>query len=232
VPTVAILTPSVSRAAGGVVDVVRRQSQLLQGLGGLSVTVLGLEDEHTAADLPAWLPVAPQVFPTLGPRAFRYSPGLARALSDLKPDLVHTHGLWVYPSRACHSWAQECRRPYLVTPHGMLDPWALRRSGWKKRLAAWLYENAHLRGAACLHALSTNEAQSFRRYGLKNPICVIPNGVDLPPDQAPSHPPSWDGLWESGCQVHLFLGRLNPKKGLLNLLAAWRDLREIGRAHV
>ena len=51
---------------------------------------------------------------------------------------------------------------------------------WKKRIAALLYENQHLRGAACLRALSEAEAQSIRSYGLRNPICVIPNGVDLP----------------------------------------------------
>ena len=56
-------------------------------------------------------------------------------------------------SRAC-AGADAPRRPYLVSPHGMLDPWAVRRAAWKKRLVAWWFENAHLAGAACLHALT------------------------------------------------------------------------------
>ena len=69
----------------------------------------------------------------------------------------------------------------------MLEPWALRNAKLKKRIAALLYENEHLRRAACLRALSKAEAESIRAYGMRNPICVIPNGVDLPElDDTPS----------------------------------------------
>jgi poly(glycerol-phosphate) alpha-glucosyltransferase len=94
----------------------------------------------------------------------------------------------------------------------MLDSWALRNSRWKKLLAGWLYEDRHLRGAACLHALNKSEAAAIRAYGLRNPICVIPNGVDLPAQQATV------GGEEKLC---VFLGRLHPKKGLSILLRAW-----------
>jgi glycosyltransferase involved in cell wall biosynthesis len=75
-----------------------------------------------------------------------------------------------------------------------------------------------LRGAACLRALSEAEAQSIRSYGLRNPICVIPNGVDLP------------DLRESNAKTHsqsrktlLYLGRLHPKKNISNLIRAWNE---------
>jgi poly(glycerol-phosphate) alpha-glucosyltransferase len=100
----------------------------------------------------------------------------------------------------------------------MLEPWALRNARWKKRIAAALYENQHLRGAACLRALSEAEAQSIRSYGLRNPICVIPNGVDLP------------DLRESNAKTQsesrktlLYLGRLHPKKNISNLIRAWNE---------
>jgi poly(glycerol-phosphate) alpha-glucosyltransferase len=89
---------------------------------------------------------------------------------------------------------------------------------WKKRIAALLYENQHLREAACLRALSEAEAQSIRSYGLRNPICVIPNGVDLP------------DLRESDTKTQsesrktlLYLGRLHPKKNISNLIRAWNE---------
>ena len=86
----------------------------------------------------------------------------------------------MYPSLASRRWSRRVCRPYLVSPHGMLDPWAVRHAAWKKRVAGWWFENAHLAGAACLHALTASEARAIRAYGLTNPICVVPNGVDLP----------------------------------------------------
>ena len=95
-------------------------------------------------------------------------------------DVLSVHGLWKYCSVGSQRWHRRTGRPYVVHPHGMLEPWALRNAMWKKRVAALLYENQHLHGAACLRALSEAEAESIRSYGLRNPICVIPNGVDLP----------------------------------------------------
>jgi poly(glycerol-phosphate) alpha-glucosyltransferase len=215
-----MLTSCVSRRAGGIFGVVRRLAQSLQARGDLALAVLSLEDEYDAADLPAWRPLTPQAFPVRGPRAFGYSPGLARALGDLKPDLVHTHGLWMYPSWACRGWAGKTGRPYVITPHGMLDPWALRNSRWKKLLAGWLYQNAHLRRASCIHALCESEYRSIRQYGLRSPVCIIPNGMDLPPDgdRGP-------GSQDRKGKLLLYLGRLHPKKGLPNLLDAWAHLR-------
>ena len=154
-----------------------------------------------------------RTFPIVGPMAFSYSPGLKQALESDCLDLLHTHGLWMYTSVAGCRWS-DARRPYVVSPHGMLDLWALRNSGWKKKLAGWIYENRHLRGAACLHALNAAEAESIRRCGLRNPICVIPNGVDLPID-VPAR-------GEAGqIRTLLYLGRLHPKKGLPQLVDAW-----------
>ena len=116
-----------------------------------------------------------------GPRAFGYAPELSRALDAARLDLVHTHGLWMYPSvAAAWRWATRWKRPLVVSPHGMLEPWAVRNSAWKKRIAGWLFENRHLRRAACLHALNDAEYEAIRAYGLTNPVAVIPNGVDLP----------------------------------------------------
>jgi len=89
---------------------------------------------------------------------------------------------------------------------------------WKKRVASLLYENQHLRGAACLRALSEAEAQSIRSYGLRNPICVIPNGVDLPDlGESPAKTQS------ANRKTLLYLGRLHPKKNISNLIRAWNE---------
>ncbi len=113
--------------------------------------------------------------------------------------------------------ASQSPGPRIVSPHGMLDQWALGRSGWKKRVARVLFEQRHLAGAACLHALCRSEARSIRSYRLKNPVAIIPNGVDLPELSAGTE----NGLPETEQKILLFLGRLHPKKGLMNALRAW-----------
>ena len=147
-------------------------------------------------------------------------PGLCVCLNEAAPELVHTHGLWTYLSIALPRWAQARARPYVVSPHGMLDAWALANSRWKKRLATVAFERRHLHGAACLHALSAAEAESIRMFGLRNPICVIPNGVEVPEENAEMLKTE---MLKSERKILLFLGRLHPKKGLVNALKAWKQ---------
>ncbi len=213
------LTASVSRQGSGVFHAVRHLAINTQNLGS-KVEVFGLRDEFTEADLPAWGSVSVRVHHVVGPRGFGFSPGLVRSIQDSGIDILHTHGLWMYPSVASLMLCRRTQLPLVVSPHGMLDPWAVRNSAWKKKLATWLYEGAHLRGAACLHALCESEASCFRTLGLQNPICVIPNGQELPPDAALEKPREGSSLVPDR-KALLFLGRLHPKKGVPNLLRAW-----------
>jgi poly(glycerol-phosphate) alpha-glucosyltransferase len=234
------LTGSVSRNAGGLYESVRRLVQSL-ATTGMEVRVFGIEDEHTAADIGAWSPVPVQAFPIVGPRQFGFSPRFRRALEGFSPDLLHTHGLWLYPSIASNHYRRRRHVPRVVSAHGMLDPWAIRNSRWKKVIANFLYEGAHLREAACLRALCESEANSIRQFGLKNPIAIIPNGIDLPDlkdaeilknetvksgeQKVDGRNAPWRGYVEPGQKVLLFLSRIHPKKGLVNLIKAWVEFQ-------
>ena len=162
------LVGSVSRRAGGLFESVRRLDQETMSIGGeasgrmdtanvpshkINVRVLGIRDECTDLDSASWFPVPVRAFRRLGPRAFGYAPGLADGLSKPESDLVHVHGVWQFASLAALKWHQGCGRPYVVSPHGMLDSWALRNGFWKKKLGWLAYEKRHLQKAACLRAL-------------------------------------------------------------------------------
>lgn len=221
---VGVITASISRNAGGLFWAVRSLSGTLLN-AGLEVRVFCGKDDSTAVDMLTWGLVPLEVQTAAGPRAFGYQPALQRRLAAFQPDLAHVHGLWMYPSMATVHWAGG-RKPYVISPHGMLDPWAVRNSGWKKKLARLAYENAHLNGAACIHALCEAERQAIRAFGLKNPIAVIPNGVDLPDLSLDLPLPDWSLRLPSGAKVLFFLSRLHPKKGLPILLAAWARARQ------
>lgn len=217
---IAYLCPSISRSYGGIFEIERRLAQELQEIPETEISVFGINDEHTEVDIPAWLPVIPKHFPYYGPRAFRYSPGLRRAFDSCDADVAHLHSMWLYTSVVVQDWGRRKNRPYLTTINGMLDPWALNHSSWKKRISGYLYERAALDGASTIQVNSMAELRFARAYGLRNPICIIPNGVDLPS----SLPATNKTENRAGRSSLLYLGRIHPKKGLANLLRAWAHL--------
>jgi len=221
---VAFLTPSVSRALGGIYEIERNLAQSLVASTPVDVEVVGLEDEHTTADLPEWGPLEPEVLSVKGPSAFGYAPDLLPMLQSVHPDLVHLHALWMYSSLVSLRWARRTGRPHVVTINGMLDTWALNHSWWKKQIAGWLYEDANLQEAACLQVNTEVEQRAVRDYGVDTPVCVIPNGVTLPLDGDPPSAP-WKEQVNSDQRVLLFLGRIHPKKGVFELVEAWHRLR-------
>jgi hypothetical protein len=145
--TVPVLT-SMSRNAGGLQQSVRRLHQSLNQLPGIKVSVAALLDEYSMQDLDQWKPLPVSLSPVFGPRAFGFSPSLVQKLFDLDADILQTHGIWTYPSMAVSRWHQRTGNPYLISPHGMLDSWAVRNSALKKRIAFTVYERRHLEHAS------------------------------------------------------------------------------------
>jgi poly(glycerol-phosphate) alpha-glucosyltransferase len=215
-----IVTSCLSQTGGGVSAAVEALSAYLQAAANTDVHVLGLRDSKWLTDGHSWRGAPPIALTVRGPSALGYAPRAASHLRDLNADIAHTHGLWTYPSHAVAAWSAQSHRPYVVSPHGMLDPWALYNARWKKKIVGWLYEDAHLRRADCLHALCEAEATAIRNLGLSNPVCVIPNGVAIPASDPGGIPP-WHQYVDSNANVMLFLGRLHPKKNVLALLDAW-----------
>jgi poly(glycerol-phosphate) alpha-glucosyltransferase len=219
---IALATSWLSTKTGGIFNVVRNTGHSLETIANTRVRVFGLDKDLTPADLQAWAPVEVERLRPVGPFVFGYLPGMVSALLAWDADLVHSHGLWKYTSVAALRWTRKSRRPHVVTPHGMLDAWALRQWSLRKRLTGVAFERANLNEAACVHALCIPEAASIRRYGARAPICVIPNGVDLPASG------TIDRSMLSAEQERktvLFLGRIHPKKGLTQFLRGWAEAR-------
>ena len=211
-----VLSNSISRMNGGIFDAMRNLTLAIAEEKRYVPVVFSPRDAYTKSDEPLWGEIPTRTFLVRGPNIFGYAPGLASAVEKNNADILHIHSIWMYPSVVARRWAGESR-PYVVSPHGLLKPSALRNSRWKKRVAALLYENENLRHAACLHALNAAEAESFREYGLKNPICVIPNGTSSRTDMVCGHSPQGRSL--------LYLGRIHPLKGLRSLIEAWSTVR-------
>lgn len=214
-----VLTASASRKAGGLFWAINSLTSALK-FHISDIHVFAGMDEFSMEDRKVWGNVNLGLFEKFGPSAFGYQVGLKQALVESQIDLVHVHGLWMYPSVVAKSWGRR-HGPYLISPHGMLDPWAIHNAVWKKRFATLFYERAHLNNAFCIHALCDSEYSSIRSFGLRNPIAVIPNGVVLPDLDRSLPDPEWASRIDPKAKIIFFLGRLHPKKGLVNLLYAW-----------
>lgn len=171
--------------------------------------------------------------------------------------VLHDNGIWLGTNRASVSAARQSGVPLIVSPRGMLTSWSLRNRRLKKKLAWWLYQRRDLRSARVLHATSRDEADGFRALGMRQPIAVIPNGVEPPPSsllrlgrgeggRVPDNvsgrsqlsassvsdlkgvPSSISNLPSSDCRTILFLSRIHRVKGLLDLVEAWGQIRPEG----
>ena len=131
-------------------------------------------------------------------------------------DLVHTNAIFSYPILPAY-WA--CRRyqiPYIVTPRGMLEPWALSYKAWKKRFYYHLLEKPALDRAKVIQMLASTEAARTKTLNLKSPLAIVPNGVHRQDFESLPNP---ELFWQQFPQTRhknliLFLGRVDPKKGL------------------
>lgn len=143
-------------------------------------------------------------------------------------DVVHVHSLYLYTTWVACRASYAARVPYLVRPHGTLDPWLRRHHRFRKRLYGALIERPALDRAAAIHYTSQDEMDLARAVGIRAPGVVVPLGVDLAdysrlPDRGmfrANHPEL------GGSRLILFLGRITPKKGLDLLVRSFARVHE------
>lgn len=139
-------------------------------------------------------------------------------------DVIHLHGIWEPLLLAAARAARCLSVPYVVMPHGMLDPWSLAQKRWKKRAALALGYRRMLNAAAALHLGNADEAMLIAPLGLTSPQRIIPNGVFLEEIEPLPLPGEFRSRHRelSDRPFVLFLSRLHYKKGLDHLAEAFR----------
>jgi glycosyltransferase involved in cell wall biosynthesis len=141
-------------------------------------------------------------------------------------DLVHTHAIFSYPTLPAHLACQIYKIPYLMTPHGMLEPWALSYKSRKKNFYFNLFEKRSLQRAIAIQILASTEAINVKQLGLKSPLVLVPNGIYQNDFQ---ELPNSEIFYQKFPEIRnktliLFLGRIDPKKGLDLLAIAFKKI--------
>lgn len=214
--TVIHIVPAISNEASGPSYSVVRLCESLNA-AGTAVTLAALD--WAPIDKP---PACLRTFPLgIGPQRLGRSPAMAHWLDTEarsgRVAVLHNHSLWmlanVYPGRT----ARRFNLPYVVAPRGTLSVWAKQRGSMVKKLFWPLVQRPALGAVTCFHATAVHEYEDIRRMGFRQPVAIIPNGIDIPPLMAKT---------KSGTRTLLFLGRIHPVKGLDMLLPAWGAVQE------
>lgn len=208
--------PTINEEAGGPsYSVVRLcESEIVQGVD-LSLVAL---DWAPIMNAPRFL----KSFPLgIGPRKLGSSPTMKKWIQaevlNGNVDLVHNHSLWmmpnVYPGAICRASGT----PLILSPRGTLSPWAMQNGSFVKKVFWPLAQRPVLESVTCFHATAYSEYEDIRRLGFRQPVAIIPNGIDMP--IVHQNEPETN-------RTLLFLGRIHPKKGLEMLLPAWKVLQQ------
>jgi len=155
-----------------------------------------------------------------------YSPG--------KNEVVIAHGLWQWPGRR----ARALRNPYLLFPHGMLDPWFKKAYLWKhlKKQLYWWYAQGAILSDAYVVCFTTEEERRLAQntFFPYRPVREIVTGIGVP--DPPGNTFDQKSLLEKfpylkNKSTLLYLGRIHPKKGLELLIHSWKE-KQLGASSI
>jgi glycosyltransferase involved in cell wall biosynthesis len=208
------IVPDISNEASGPSYSVLRLSQSLAGIG-VDTTLVTLQPPGREPG-----PAINRQFPLWGPRRLGASPRMRQWLHDQAgrcPALTfHNHSLWMMPNVYPGQAAQKYGIPYVVSPRGTFTEYAL-SIGSRVKIPFWhLVQRPALNSVTCFHATALSEYEDIRRMGFRQPVTVIPNGIDVPANRQPSR---------TRKRTALFLGRVHPNKGVDILVLAWNRLQ-------
>ncbi len=213
------VTPSLSPQWGGPVIVV---SELIPALEdeGIYCEIITTKGYRVGTEITSPRGILTHTFDTGLPARLwtAYSRGLAKFLDEniARFDLVHIHEIWHHAGYAAFRAAKKRGIPVIITVHGELSEWSLRHKAFKKRIYMMAVLDRMLCNAEALHAITLAEKEQIARLGYDTPVIVAPNGIDPAPFDNLPEPSEFLNRFPTlkEKRVVLFMGRMNPTKGL------------------
>lgn len=220
--------PLITARAGGPVAFATEAAEAL-GARGVDATLFATDLGHVPTS-GQWRRVQPDelpanaehvdlhLFPVSPPRRIAYAPSMSARLDRVAGefDLVHIHSLWLFPQFAAQRAAQRAGVPYVVSPHGALDPYLRRRGRLRKALTDFAWQRRMLNNAAMLHITTAQEGELIADIAPRTPREIVPVGISTERLRAPGDAERFrrKHLGGRSGDIVLFLGRLTYKKGI------------------
>ena len=203
---------SIDRTAGGTSTYMQ---VLAKGLGELAeVHIITHASKNPLAMENCTVHYVPEYNPFKGSWRKR----VAEMMEEVRPDIVHVNCCWMPACAAVQRIAQKHGYKVVLTPHGMLESWIIKRHYWTRKVPALLlYQKAAVRKADCIQSTAESERDNLLKLGYNKNIKVVRLGIDA------------DGIemkksWKKTRQI-LFLSRVHVKKGINFLIEAAAVLR-------
>jgi len=152
---------------------------------------------------------------------------MRKAIDKLSPDLIQCNGIWKMHTHVTVCESFRAGIPCVVAGRGNFSQWAMRHHHLRKQIAWWLYQKKDLQRAAAFHATSDSECEYIRKLGFKQPVIVVPNGIDGVVDEvrfAHLYKQRLRRLEKTAVRKVFFLSRIHFQKGLKELLETWAIL--------
>ncbi|AGC76577.1 glycosyltransferase involved in cell wall biosynthesis [Nonlabens dokdonensis] len=198
------ITEDISRASGGVRTVVKD----LKNQFPLSTLLSTVKDKDDVDIIE---------FKKSGP--WLYSPQLKEYLNQIpqKP-IFHLHGVWMHAQYIAAKIAAKRKVPFIVSPHGMYEPWLWKEGALKKKLYFYLLSKSAFAKARYIHAITPDEQKNLQKLFSKTEVVCIPNAIEIEDliERDKPHKP-----------YILFLGRIHPKKGIKLLIEVFNSLKAL-----
>ncbi|MCH4147441.1 MAG: glycosyltransferase [Prevotella sp.] len=141
-----------------------------------------------------------------------------KILMEIQPDVIHVNCCWMPGCAYVQKWAQSLGYKVVLTPHGMLEPWIIKRHYWNKKIPALLlYQKKTVAKADIINATAETEKANILKLGYNDKVVVIPNGIDV--DNI-----VMKNKWTKQKKI-LFLSRIHEKKGLEILIESVERLK-------
>lgn len=148
-----------------------------------------------------------------------YSNELKKMLTMNSSDIFHIHGVWMYPQYIASKMAYKKNIPYIITPHGMLEPQLWEKGTLKKKFYFNTLIKKYFSNANVIHAITPKEQSNLFKFFQHKTIEIIPNSISY------TQIDSFEIEKKDSEKYILFVGRLHPIKGINLLIQAFSQLK-------
>ena len=134
-------------------------------------------------------------------------------------DIIHAFGVWSFKHIKTIIYSLILGKKIIITPMGSFEPWSMSQKKIKKQIAFMLYQKTLLKKVNLVHCTSKNEQENIKKLDKNIKTILIPHAAEG------SNYEKKDININKKIKKMLFFSRIHKKKGLDNLLMAWRELK-------
>ncbi|WP_405378523.1 glycosyltransferase [Nonlabens sp. Asnod3-A02] len=198
------ITEDISRASGGVRTVVKDiHSKFPEAL--ILATEADVDDSEV------------KVFDKKGP--WLHASSLTKFLAEVPENSIfHLHGVWMHAQYTAAKVAAKRNIPFIISPHGMYEPWLWKEGALKKKLYFKILASSAFAKARYIHAITRDEQKNLQQLFPKTEVVCIPNAISIEKPVTRS---------KTAKAYFLFIGRIHPKKGVELLINVFQSLLDL-----